>query len=375
MAMAKRIGILTTGGDSPGINAAIRAIGKSLDKEPRVQLVGFQDGFTGMLQESAIEMESPMFSGILTYGGTILGTNRDRPDKMLVGGSSVDRTADIVAAYHKFNLDGLICLGGSDAQDSAALLMHQGLNMISLPVTIDNDIPHTDSTVGFNTALEIASEAIDRLHSTALSRHRIIIVETMGHDSGWLTLGAGIAGGADIILIPEIPYHIEKVSEAILERVRNKKRFSLVAVSDGAISSENVKFFEDARKASLRNRPVEEEAEVTARLDRIAKRAAGDTLHLANRLENLTGLETRITILGYLQRGGTPSAADRVLATQLGTACANLIRQDVFGVMVAARTGGVEPVPLDEVACLVRTVPLDHDWIRGARLVGTSLGD
>lgn len=373
--MTNRVGILTTGGDSPGINAAIRAIGKALDKEPRVQLVGFQDGFTGMLQETVIEMESPMFSGILTTGGTILGTNRDRPDRMQVGGKLVDQTADIVAAYSKYHLNGLICLGGSDAQDSAALLMHQGLNVISLPVTIDNDIPHTDVTVGFNTALEIASEAIDRLHSTALSRHRIIIVEIMGHNSGWLTLGAGIAGGADIILIPEIPYHIEKISHAVLDRVQNKKRFSLIAISDGAISSENARFFEDARKASLRNRPVEEEEEITARLDRIAKRAAGDTLHLANRLESFTGLETRVTILGYLQRGGTPSASDRVLATQLGTACALLVRQGIFGVMVAAHSGGVEPVPLDKVSGLVRTVPLDHDWIRGARLVGTSLGD
>jgi len=373
--MTKRVGILTTGGDSPGINAAIRAIGKTLDQEPRVQLVGFHDGFTGMLQDSFVEMESPMFSGILTTGGTILGTNRDRPDKMLLGGQTVDRTADIVAAYHKYNLEGLICLGGSDAQDSSALLMHEGLNVISLPVAIDNDIPYTDATVGFNTALEIASEAIDRLHSTALSRHRIIIVEIMGHDSGWLTLGAGIAGGADIILIPEIPYHIEKISDAILDRVQHKKRFSLIAVSDGSISSENAKFFEDARKASQRNRPVEEEAEVSARLDKIAKRAAGDTLHLANRLENFTGLETRITILGYLQRGGTPSAADRVLATKLGTACALLVQQGVFGVMVAARSHGIEPVPLDKVAGKVRTVPLDHDWIRGARLVGTSLGD
>ncbi|MHB1120008.1 MAG: 6-phosphofructokinase [Bellilinea sp.] len=373
--MTKRIGILTTGGDSPGINAAIRAIGKALDNEPRVQLVGFQDGFSGMLQESVVEMESRMFSGILTTGGTILGTNRDQPNKMLIDGKEVDRTIDIVAAYHKYGLDGLICLGGSDAQDSAAHLMHQGLNLISLPITIDNDIPYTDTTVGFNTALEIASEAIDRLHSTAISRHRIIIVEVMGRESGWLTLGAGIAGGADVIIIPEIPYHIEKISATILDRVSHKKRFSLIAISDGAISSENVKFFEAAHKASLRNRTDEEEAEVSARLDKIAKRAAGDTLHLANRLENFTGLETRVTILGYLQRGGAPSAADRVLGTQLGTACAILVQQGIFGVMVGAHSGGVEPVPLDKVAGLVKTVPADHDWIRGARLVGTSLGD
>lgn len=373
--MAQRIGILTTGGDSPGINAAIRAIGKALNYETDIKLVGFHDGFTGLLTEQFIEMEAPMFSGILTTGGTILGTNRDRPDRMLVNGKVEERTADIVAAYKKFRLDGLICLGGSDAQDSAAILMHQGLNLISLPVAIDNDIPHTDTTVGFSTALEIGAEAIDRLHSTAISRHRIIIVELMGRESGWLTLGAGLAGGADVILIPEIPYQIEKISEAILERARNKKRFSLIAISDGAISSENVKFFEKAREANQRIRSGEEEAIISSRLDKIAKRAVGDTIHLANRLESFTHLETRVTILGYLLRGGTPSAADRVLATQLGTACAKLIHQGVFGVMVAARSGGTEAVPLDNVAGMIRTVPADHAWINGARLVGVSLGD
>jgi len=373
--MAQRIGILTTGGDSPGINAAIRAIGKALTSQTDVTLIGFQDGFNGLLTDQFVEMESAMFSGILTTGGTILGTNRDRPDRMLVNGKIEDRTDDVVTAYKKNHLDGLICLGGSDAQDSAAILMHQGLNLVSLPVTIDNDIPHTDTTVGFSTALEIGAEAIDRLHSTAISRHRIIIVELMGHDSGWLTLGAGLAGGADVILIPEIPYQIEKVSEAILERARNKKRFSLIAISDGAISSENVKFFQKAHETNQRIRSGEEEADVSSRLDKIAKRAVGDTIHLANRLENFTHLETRVTILGYLLRGGTPTAADRVLATQLGTACAKLIHQGKFGVMVAARSGGIEPVPLDEVAGFVRTVPADHAWIRGARLVGVSLGD
>ncbi|MRR32383.1 6-phosphofructokinase, partial [bacterium] len=241
--------------------------------------------------------------------------------------------------------------------------------------TIDNDIPHTDTTVGFNTALEVAAEAIDRLHSTAISHHRIIIVEIMGRDSGWLTLGAGIAGGADVILIPEIPYHIEKIAAAIQERASHGKRFSLVAVSEGVISIENVAFFENARRANLRIRGSDDAANVSARLDQIEKRAAGDTMHLANRLENFTSLQTRVTILGYLLRGGAPSAVDRVLATQLGTACANFVQQGTFGVMVAQRGGSVEPIPLDQVAGLVKSLPLDHAWINGARLVGTRLGD
>lgn len=373
--MGQKIGLLTTGGDSPGINAALRAIGKALLNEPGTELIGFQDGFSGMLNNMVEDLQNPMFSGILTTGGTILGTNRDRPDHILVDGKYQKRTAEIVAAYRSHKLDGLVCLGGSDAQDSAALLMREGLNLITVPVTIDNDIPHTDTTVGFNTALEVAAEAIDRLHSTAISHHRIIIVEIMGRDSGWLTLGAGIAGGADVILIPEIPYHMEKISAAIQDRASHGKRFSLVAVSEGAISIENVEFFENARRANLRIRASDDAANVSARLDQIEKRAAGDTMHLANRLENFTGLQTRVTILGYLLRGGAPSAVDRVLATQLGTACAKFVQQGIFGVMVAQRGGGVEPVALDLVAGMVKSLPADHAWIHGARMVGTRLGD
>jgi 6-phosphofructokinase 1 len=373
--MALRIGLLTTGGDSPGINAAIRAVGKAMLSVPDTELIGFQDGFSGMLNNLTIEMESSMFSGILTTGGTILGTNRDRPDHILIGGKYVDRTAEIVSAYKDHRSDGLVCLGGSDAQDSAALLMHAGLNLITMPVTIDNDIPHTDTSIGYNTAIEVAAQAIDRLHSTANSHHRIIIVELMGRDSGWLTLGAGIAGGADVILIPEIPYHIEKIASAIQERAARNKRFSLIAVSEGAISAENVEFFENARRTNERLRKSSEAAGVSARLNQIEKRAAGDTIHLANRLESFTGLQTRITILGYLLRGGTPSAVDRVLATQLGTACARNINQGQFGVMVCQRGGEVETVALDEVAGMVKKIPLDHPWIQGARQIGTRLGD
>jgi len=373
--MPETIGVLTTGGDSPGINAALRGLGKAATGDFKMKVIGFLDGFTGMVNGMSLELESGNFSGILTTGGTILGTNRDRPDKVVIDGKPQDCTQIIIDTYRKHKLDALVCLGGSDAQDSAFYLMNQGLNVITLPVTIDNDIPNTDTTVGYSTAIEVAAEAIDRLHSTAISHHRIIIVEMMGTETGWLTLAAGIAGGADVILIPEIPYKIQKVSQAIFDRSKLGKRFSLVAVSEGAISEENVHFFERARSANQRLRNGKDEAEVNARLAEIERRSAGDTIHLANRLEQFTNLETRITILGYLQRGGTPSATDRVLATQLGTACAAFIHESHYGVMVAVHSDGIKAIPLDQVAGKVKTVPLDHAWIQGARLVGVSLGD
>lgn len=373
--MAKRIGLLTSGGDSPGINAAIRGLGKAAHAEFDAEIIGFQDGFSGMADDLHIKLEGAAFSGILTSGGTILGTNRDQPDHMMVNGQIVDRTEDILAVYKKHKLDGLVCIGGCQTHSSAYYLLQKGLKIITIPVTIDNDIPYTDSTVGFDTAIQVAAEAIDRLHSTAISHHRIIIVETMGRDTGWLTLAAGLAGGADVILIPEIPYQIQKVVTAVLDRAKAGKRFSLIAVSEGAISLENVRFFENARKANERIRSGAEVAEVQQFLMDIEKRSAGDTNHLANQLEQATNLETRVTILGYLQRGGTPSATDRVLATQLGTACAAMIKANKFGVMVASQSGVVVPIPLEKVAGITRRVPVDHAWIHGARLVGVSLGD
>jgi 6-phosphofructokinase len=371
----RKIGILTSGGDSPGINAAIRGIGKAIAGHFNLQLLGFHDGFSGMAHNLIMPLEGEALSGILTTGGTILGTNRDKPYSAEEDGQRVDYTEKILQVYHQHNLDGLICLGGGNTQESAYYLQQKGLNVITLPVTIDNDIPQTDMTVGFNTAMEIAAEAIDRLHSTAFSHHRIIIVEIMGRETGWLTLGAGIAGGADVILIPEIPYDIHKVAEAILERSRRGKRFSLVAVAEGAIAKETLQFFEHARQANRRLRSGEEAEEVEAGLQEIEKRSAGDTLHLANRLQEFTRLQTRVTILGYLQRGGAPSAFDRVLATQLGTACAHLVSQGHYGVMVGIQGGSVKPTPLAQVAGKVKRVPLDHSWVQGARLVGTCLGD
>ena len=236
--MAKTIGILTAGGDSPGLNAAIRGVGKAAIGAYGMHVVGFRDGFRGLMENRGSALSPSDLSGILTIGGTILGTSRDKPNRMPVGGKTMDMTDAIVATYHKHHLDGPVCLGGGGTQKNAFHLLQHGLNVITLPKTIDNDVAHTDVSFGFDTALGIATDAIDRLHSTAHSHHRIIVVEVMGHNAGWLALGAGIAGGADVILIPEIPYDVEAVAEAIRHRSRTGSEFSIVAVSEGAMSRE-----------------------------------------------------------------------------------------------------------------------------------------
>ena len=234
--MADYVGILTAGGDSPGLNAAIRGVGKAAGGAYGMQLIGFRDGFRGLMQDRTVRLAPSELSGILTKGGTILGTSRDKPHKMPIGGQTMDMTDVMVDTYNKHNLDALVCLGGGGTQKNAYRLMQKGLNVITLPKTIDNDVAGTDATFGFDTALGIATEAIDRLHSTAHSHHRIIVVEIMGHNAGWLALGAGLAGGADVILIPELPYDIEVVAEAVRHRQRRGSNFSIVAVSEGARS-------------------------------------------------------------------------------------------------------------------------------------------
>jgi ATP-dependent phosphofructokinase / diphosphate-dependent phosphofructokinase len=247
--------------------------------------------------------------------------------------------------------------------------------VITLPKTIDNDIACTDVCFGFDTALGIATEAIDRLHSTAHSHHRIIVVEIMGHNTGWLALGSGIAGGADVILIPEIPYRTEQIAEAILRRSRSGKRFSIVAVSEGARSVDDASALAEAQTALENAKGKEAKAHAQEKLDAVILEQANSTMRLAAQLEALTDLESRVTILGYVQRGGAPSAADRLLATRLGTATAGLISAGTYGVMVASRGDTAAPVPLDEVVGKRRCVPLDHPWIDSARRVGTALGD
>ena len=373
--MNKQVGVLTAGGDSPGLNAVLRGIGKAAQENFRMELIGFRDGFRGLMENRTMDLDEQALSGILTLGGTILGTSRDKPHRMLVGGKFMDMTDAIVDNYHRNHLDVLVCIGGGGTQKNAYRLMQKGLNIITLPKTIDNDVALTDVSFGFNTALSIATEAIDRLHSTAHSHHRIVLVEAMGHRAGWLALGAGVAGGADVILIPEIPYSVEKVAKAILGRNRGGKHFSIVAVAEGAISLEAVAAKEktdNKKKAKAAKRP-----DKRRRPDSMLSDSAhgGNTLNLAHQLEALTRLESRVTILGYLQRGGTPSAYDRILATRLGTACAAMIHEGVHGVMLAARGEKAEPVPLEQVVGKLKTVPLDHPWIESARYVGTSFGD
>jgi len=375
MAKNKRIGILTAGGDSPGLNAAIRGVGKAALGYYGMEFIGFRDGFRGLAEDHRMRLDKATLAGILTVGGTILGTSRDKPHRMEIDGRMRDMTQAIVENYEKNHLDALVCLGGGGTQKNALRLVELGLRIVTLPKTIDNDVVLTDATFGFDTALGIATEAIDRLHSTAHSHHRIIVAEIMGHRAGWLTLGAGIAGGADVILIPEVPYDVGSIAQAIRRRSKHGTNFSIVAVAEGAMSKEDSRAFQAAEQKRSKARTKVERRAARLELEALDAKHAGNTLRLARQLEELTRLESRVTILGYVQRGGTPSPADRLLATRLGTACADLIHEGVFGVMVAARGDGAEPVAIEKVAGKLKTVPLDHPWIESARRVGTCLGD
>ena len=375
--MSKLIGVLTSGGDTPGLNAALRAVGKAAELRHGMQVIGFRDGFRGLMENRTIWLDDRALSGILTHGGTILGTSRDKPHAMPVAGKVLDMTDLIVENYRKHHLDALVCLGGGGTQKNAFHLLNAGLNVVTLPKTIDNDVAMTDVTFGFDTALGIATEAVDRLHSTAHSHHRIIVVEVMGHKAGWLALGAGVAGGADVILIPEIPYDVEAIAAAILKRFRSEKRFSIVAVAEGALSREQADAAAKAKEKGNDGRKGKAGGREKGGPGAVAGEGheSGRALGLARRLEEITGLESRVTILGHLQRGGTPSAADRFLATRLGTACADLVAKGKFGVMVAARGEGTKPVPLEEVVGKRKVVPLGHPWVEAARALGTCLGD
>lgn len=385
--MSKTIGILTAGGDSPGLNAAIRGVGKAAIQQHDMNVIGFRDGFRGLIENRTVRLTGGELSGILTLGGTMLGTSRDKPHKMSVGNKVMDMTEVVVEHYHRHHLECLVCIGGGGTQKNAYRLSQAGLNVITLPKTIDNDVWGTDSTFGFDTALGIATEAIDRLHSTAHSHHRIIVVEVMGHNTGWLALGAGLAGGADVILIPEIPYDVEVVAESIRARSRNGSRFSIVALSEGAMSIEQAKKLNEASEAlsnakamaggdkSSDKKASSAKKAAKADLEAVEKSRSGNTLRLSDKLEELTGLESRVTILGHVQRGGTPSAADRILTTQLGTACARLADEGTFGVLVALKNGDTIPVPLEEIVGRRKVVPEGHAWITAARNVGVCLGD
>jgi ATP-dependent phosphofructokinase / diphosphate-dependent phosphofructokinase len=373
-AKKKRIGILTAGGDSPGLNAAIRGFGKAAIQNGW-ELIGFRDGIRGLVENRHVELDSKALAGILTVGGTILGTSRDKVHKMNVNGEIVDARPQVVANVETEGLDALVMLGGGGTQKNALRLVESGLNVITLPKTIDNDVACTDTTFGFATAMEIATEAVDRLHSTAHSHHRIILAEIMGHRAGWLTLGTGIAGGADIILLPEIPYEVESVAEKIRHRMKRGNTFSVVAVAEGARDKRDTA---DLEAAELLVRSAKTPESIRAAKTHLANVMDGQREHtfkLARELESATGLESRVSILGYVQRGGTPCAADRLLGSRLGTAAAFAVSKGQFSVMVAARGDDTELVPLEEVAGKLKLVPPDHEWVLTARKLGTGLGD
>jgi 6-phosphofructokinase len=403
------IGILTAGGDCPGLNAAIRAVTKTAVSEYGMKVIGILDGFRGLVENRTVPLDDSTVSGILTRGGTILGTSRDKPHKMLMGGKYFDMTETAVENARKLQIDCLVCLGGGGTQKNA-LRLHQkgGIDVITLPKTIDNDIPGTDITFGFDTARSIATEAIDRLHTTATSHHRIIVCELMGHRAGWLALAAGISGGADAILIPEIPYDLNVVGDYVVERRRSGKRFSIIAVAEGARSKEEVAASlkatalrgrrtranrAPARKGSSPDDLLEEgpgrysaSDETREGLPLAIRKVADEVMayhvvqepmasRIARQIQERTGVEARVTSLGHVQRGGVPTAFDRMLCTLLGTKAAELLNRGVCNVMVAYREGKAEPVPLEKVVGHVRMVPRDHPWIHAARLVGSCFGD
>jgi ATP-dependent phosphofructokinase / diphosphate-dependent phosphofructokinase len=373
--VARRIGVLTAGGDSPGLNAAIRAVGKAAQRAHGMEVLGFKDGFFGLMQNRYEELHSPDLSGILTRGGTVLGTSRAKVDKIDVGdGEKIDGRQEMRRVVEENGLEALVCLGGGGTAKNALKLADVGIPVLTLPKTIDNDVVETDITFGFDTAMSIATEAIDRLHSTAHSHHRIIVVELMGHSVGWLALGAGLAGGADVILIPEIPYDVEAVASSIAARRAAGSSFSIVAVAEGAISKKDAGI-RDAMAAQMEVARRQDRKAIKNKMKELEATRAGGTVQLASTLAGLTGLESRITILGHVQRGGTPTPADRLLATRLGTAATDYIAEGVLGVLVAARGETTEAIPLKKVAGRTKFVPLEHPWIEAARHLGVSLGD
>ncbi|MGA1976794.1 MAG: ATP-dependent 6-phosphofructokinase [Bacteroidales bacterium] len=338
-----KIGILTAGGDCPGINAAIRGVGKTAIVKYGMSLLGISDGFTGLINKEYTELLEKDLSGILTVGGTILGTSREKPFKDSGKKKNEIKKPDLIREhYEQMGLDCLVCIGGNGTLKTAHLLAQEGLNVVGIPKTIDNDVWGTDITFGFDSAVNIATEAIDRLHSTANSHKRIMLIELMGHNAGWIALYSGMAGGGDVILIPEIPYKEEKIAEYLLRRAEENKPYSIVVLGEG-----------------IKN-PGKEKS--------VAQ-------YLSNRIGEMTGLETRETVLGYIQRGGTPSPMDRVLATRYGTAAADMIAEREFGKMVALKHNDIVSVPLSEVSGRLKLVDPENPLVRMAKSMGTSFGD
>lgn len=341
MGKPKRIGILTAGGDCPGINAAIRGVGKTAIVSHGMEVIGIASGFSGLIHNEFEVLSENALSGILTLGGTILGTSREKPFKKN-GTLGADKPKLIKKHYKEMGLDCIVCIGGNGTQKTAALLAEEGLNVIGIPKTIDNDVFGTDFTFGFDSAVTIATEAIDRLHTTANSHKRIMVIELMGHTAGWLTLYAGMAGGGDVILIPELGYDIKVINRYLLDRAYKKKPYSIVVIAEGV------------------GKPKEE-------------LSAG--AYIAKMIEKGTRIETRTTILGYVQRGGSPSPMDRILATRFGSHAVQLIAEERFGRMVTNKDGKTSSISLKEVGGKLSLVPTDHSLITKARALDICMGD
>ncbi|MCD7860174.1 MAG: 6-phosphofructokinase [Firmicutes bacterium] len=359
----KRVGLLTSGGDCQALNATMRGIAKALYQMygDEMEIVGFLDGYRGLMYEDCVKLTPSDFSGILTKGGTFLGTSRT-PFKLIrePDANGLDKVEAMKTTYRRQRLDCLYVLGGNGSQKTANLLSQEGLNVIGMPKTIDNDLWGTDTTFGFQSAIDIATNAIDCIHTTAASHNRCFIVEIMGHKAGWLTLNAGIAGGADIILIPEIPYQIEKVVAAVKHRNRRGRGFTIIAVAEGAMSVDDAKMGKKEYKQRVAD---------------MLKVYPSISYEIADQIKEATGLECRVTVPGHMQRGGQPNAYDRVLSTRLGTYGAILFQHGEFGVMAAIHDHKITSIPLSEVAGKLKTVPPDNDILEEARMLGICFGD
>jgi phosphofructokinase-like protein len=363
MSHLRRIGILTGGGDCPGLNAVIRAVTKGAIFRYGLAVYGIEDGFLGLIQNRIRKLQWEDVSNILTVGGTILGTgNKADPERHPVKRNGSVEYADVtdrVVEHVRANeLDAIICIGGDGTMSGAANLLAHGVNCIGVPKTIDNDLEGCDQTFGFDTAVTTAAEALDKIHSTAMSHHRVMVVEVMGRNAGWLALHSGLANGSDVILIPEIPYDLDKVCKVLEERARDGKRFSIVCVSEGA-------------------RPVGGDVVVQRRVEDSPDpiRLGGISMKLAAKIESRTGLEARATLLGHVQRGGTPTPLDRVLATRFGLHALELAVSATWGRVVVWKDGRIGDAEIAAVAGKQRKIPVDHDLIRAARAVGTVFGD
>lgn len=355
-----RVGMLTSGGDCQSLNATMRGVAKTLYNQRKdVEIIGFIEGYRGLIYEDYRIMKSKDFSGILTNGGTILGTSR-QPFKLMrvPDENGLDKVEAMKNTYKKLKLDCLVVLGGNGSQKTTNLLRQEGLNVIGLPKTIDNDLWGTDVTFGFQSAINLATQTIDCIHTTAASHGRVFIVEIMGHKVGWLTLHAGIAGGADIILIPEIPYDIKSVVAALNRRTKAGKNFSILAVAEGAISKEDAALPKKELKQKLKDNPY-----------------PSVSYKIGSEIQELTGQEVRITVPGHTQRGGSPCPYDRVLASRLGAAAAGLILNKEYGYMVGIRNGEIVKVPLADVAGKLKMVDPGASIINEAKLLGISFGD